>query len=234
MIFSEKIIDSAEENPVGTIVDVCRLVIEKLDQNGQQQEWMHEEYELLMEAVALIETIIEANGLFTDYKMPELTGNMGDNCALLSQYINSINSDFQAHATALKMEAYKSRYKVALNSAFSYEFSQGDLDRVQVLINELREKITKISGLDPEHKARLLKRLEKLQSELHKRISDLDRFWGMVGDASVIIGKLGKDAKPIVDRVKEISEIVWRTQARSEELPSDSPSPLLEHDKKDT
>ncbi|MDL2122474.1 MAG: hypothetical protein LWX51_05170 [Deltaproteobacteria bacterium] len=45
------------------------------------------------------------------------------------------------------------------------------------------------------------------------------------------MGKLGSDAKPIVDRVREISEIVWRTQARAEELSSDFPSPLIEHHK---
>lgn len=98
----------------------------------------------------------------------------------------------------------------------------------------MRDNLDALTALEPEHKARLLKRLERLQSELHKRVSDLDRFWGMVGDAGVIFGKLGNDAKPIVDRVKEISEIVWRTQARTEELPSDSPSPLLEHDKDNT
>ncbi len=234
MIFTAKIITSADENPIETIVDVCRIVLERLEETNQQNDWMHEEYELLMEASAFIDTIIETNDLFTDYKIPELSGGMSDNCSTLSQYVTAINNDFQARATELKMEAYKNRYKTALHSSFSYEFSQGDLDRVQTLINELRDSVSTLTALDSEHKARLLKRLEKLQSELHKRVSDLDRFWGMVGDAGVVFGKLGNDAKPIVDRIKEISEIVWRTQARTEELPSDSLSPLLEHDKENT
>ena len=113
-------------------------------------------------------------------------------------------------------------------AVFCYEFSEGDLNRVQKLVNELRDQISSLSKLSDDHKRRLLARLEKLQSELHKRVSDLDRFWGMIGDAGVVLGKLGKDSKPIVDRIREISEIVWRTQARTEELPSNSPSPLLE------
>ncbi|SMN01260.1 hypothetical protein SPONL_1888 [uncultured Candidatus Thioglobus sp.] len=134
---------------------------------------------------------------------------------------------FIGEATKLKIETYKNQYKSVLKSSFAYEFSQGDVDRIQILINELREHITGMDNLSNGHKERLLKRLEKLQSELHKRLSNLDRFWGIVGDAGVALGRLGKDAKPIVDRIKEISEIVWRTQARSEELPSNSPYPLL-------
>lgn len=80
----------------------------------------------------------------------------------------------------------------------------------------------------------ILKRLENLQSELHKRVSDLDRFWGLVGDAGVVLGKLGKDAKPIVDRVREVAEIAWKTQARTEELPSSSPNPMLGKDSENT
>ena len=69
--------------------------------------------------------------------------------------------------------------------------------------------------------------MEKIQSELHKKVSDLDRFWGLIGDAGVVIGKFGNDAKPIVDRIKEIADIVWRTQSRSEELPSGTTTPFL-------
>jgi hypothetical protein len=80
------------------------------------------------------------------------------------------------------------------------------------------------------HRARLLRRLESLQSEMHKKMSDVDRIWGLVGDAGIVIGKFGKDAKPIVDRIKELSQIAWKTQARTEELSSSSKNPLLESD----
>ena len=46
-------------------------------------------------------------------------------------------------------------------------------------------------------------------------------------DAGVALGKFGIAAKPFVDRVKEIAEIVWRTQARAEELPSGTKLTLL-------
>lgn len=98
---------------------------------------------------------------------------------------------------------------------------------MQVLISQVRDLIVNDNGLEKDHKRRLLSRVEKLQSELHKKVSDLDRFWGLIGDAGVVLGKLGKDAKPIVDRIKEIADIVWQTQSRAEELPSGTRPPLL-------
>lgn len=114
-----------------------------------------------------------------------------------------------------------------MSTGFKYEFSQGDLEKVQALINELRQEVGTSTNLEDGHKARLLKRLEALQSELHKKISDLDKFWGLIGDASVVMAKIGNDAKPIVDRVREIADIVWRTQTRAEELPSGTTLPQI-------
>ena len=69
--------------------------------------------------------------------------------------------------------------------------------------------------------------LEKLQSELHKKMSNLDRFWGFWGEAGVMLGKFGEDAKPIFDRIREIVEIAWRTQSAAEELRTGLPLPMI-------
>ena len=72
-----------------------------------------------------------------------------------------------------------------------------------------------------------------MQSELHKKMSDLDRFWGFVGDAGVVMGKFGNDVKPLTDRIREMMGIVWNTQARAEELESGSPNPFLKENNDD-
>ena len=64
-------------------------------------------------------------------------------------------------------------------------------------------------------------------------MSSLDRFWGLIGEAGVALGKFGQDAKPFVDRIREIAQIIWRTQARAEELPSGTPLPLLSDGKQE-
>ncbi len=231
MLFNEEFIALIEDKPVQAIVEACNQTMDKLSLNDNN-EWTYQEHEILMETVALVELIIESSNLHSQYALAEQPGDIQNSCGQLLQYLESIKNEFHGQANELKMESYKNRYEAALKSSFAYEFSQGDLDRVQILINELRVHINDRKDLEAEHKRRLLLRLEKLQTELHKRVSDLDRFWGMVGDAGVVVGKLGKEAQPIVDRIKEISEIVWRTQARTEELPSNSPNPMIENDDK--
>jgi hypothetical protein len=121
----------------------------------------------------------------------------------------------------------REKYNLVFGKYFCYEFSDGDLQKMQNLINELRDIVTKSDLFTAEHQQRILKKLEKLQSELHKKVSDLDRFWGLISDAGVAIGKFGQDAKPLVDRIREIADIVWRTQLKAEELPSGYKIPLL-------
>jgi hypothetical protein len=40
------------------------------------------------------------------------------------------------------------------------------MERIQVLVNQLRDLIAKASHLEKDHQVRLLKRLEKLQAEI--------------------------------------------------------------------
>lgn len=228
MLFNEKFIDSIDNNPVEAIVEACKTLEAFLLPFQGNKTWSQEEHDAFLEAAALIDIITENYGITCDFLAPEPSTNIQNDCSLFKKYIGNVKGSFLGQATELKIESYKNRFQTALKSSFAYEFSQGDLNRIQVLVNELRTHITESISLEPVHKRRLLKRLEKLQSELHKRVSDLDMFWGMVGDAGVVIGKLGTDAKPIVDRIREISEIVWRTQARTEELSSDFLNPLIE------
>ena len=117
--------------------------------------------------------------------------------------------------------------KQKFEKGFAYEFTKGDLKRTQRLINELRELISKSDEIDEDHRSRLLTKLEGLQSELHKKVSDFDRFWGFIVESGVYLGKLGKAVKPIIDLIQELADIILRIIARSEGLPSPPKLPLL-------
>jgi hypothetical protein len=225
MLFDDAFINDLKEDPISGVIAVCNRVKKQL--NEEQQGWFDSDYEALAEGFALIDSAIEAGLITYDRDRPEITGVMTNDCIGLFMYIRDIEMYFSSQATKLKFNRLKSTFKLSLGSGFSYEFSQGDLSKIQSLINELREQIAASNHFEHEHQQRLLRRLEKIQSELHKKVSDLDRFWGLIGDAGVVLGKFGKDAKPLVDRIKEIAEIVWQTQSRAEELPSGTPIPLL-------
>ncbi len=168
--------------------------------------------------------------LATDVKLPVVDAERNSSCVNLLSFIKNVRDYVSEEASKLTMANIQAQYRTSLKSSFAYEFSDGDINRIQELISELREELVSNSVLDSVHKDRLLKRLEKLQSELHKRVADLDKFWGLLGDAGVALGKFGKDAKPLVDRIRELTKIVWNTQSRAEELPSDSTPPFLSYD----
>lgn len=234
MLVSEEALAAAKTDPISAIVQICEAISRHLEETADQgNEWTRKDYDLLIEAYAFIESLIDA-GLLEPLSPPlALGGTMADDCRNINGFLKDTGNLLEAESRRLKLQTFKNRFNMELGTKFFYEFSQGDVDRIQILVNELRENISKSAHFEKDHQQRLLARLEKLQSEIHKKMSDIDKFWGLVGDAGVVLGKLGKDAKPIVDRVKEIADIVWRTQSRAEELPSGTKTPLLEESSED-
>jgi len=232
MDFNDVVLGRIQADPANECLKIVEDVIALAEQESPEG-WTQHDYKSLTEVFALLLEVQEAGLIDFPTLTPTLQGVRGDDCIAMLDFLR----EARTHLSAIKMrsmfQTMRGRFRNGLSSAFSYQFSAGDLSRIQELINALREQIGKQGGLEDEHRDRLLRRLEKLQSELHKKMSDLDRFWGLIGDAGVVLGKLGSDAKPIVDRIREITDIVWQTQSRSEELPSGSSPPLLEKSKDD-
>lgn len=227
MIFDEDFLESLKNAPLDGTVRLVEIVRKNL--SDDDHHWHDSDYLALLEAYALVIEIIDSQLLKITRPAFNITGNKGEDCSEINQYLRVLENYCISEASKLRVESLRSHFKTVLGSGFSYEFSQGDLEKLQTLINQVRDLISNAKGLERDHQRRLLARLEKLQTELHKKVSDLDRFWGLIGDAGVVLGKLGKDAQPLVQRVKEIADIVWQTQSRAEELPSGTQIPILTH-----
>lgn len=200
---------------------------------------LQHKYSQVLELVAEIIANLEEERYFNHIELPslpEVGHNNTHNLKAFIQYVAIVREAIQpliddeigSSKRNQLFSAIENKKKI-LDKGFFYEFTDGDLKRIQKIINELREQVSSSTIFEEDHKRRLLRRLESLQSEMHKKMSDVDRIWGLVGDAGIAIGKFGKDAKPFVDRIKELSQIAWKTQARAEELPSSSVNPLLEN-----
>jgi hypothetical protein len=226
MLFDDEFVESITESPVTAVNEICERVHASMSQENLQ-DWTDAEMENVDEAFALLRVIEESEIINFNVELPVVSDNGFYTMFDMLQYIKAVEAVVAGEAKAVKLDQIKARFSRSLKAGFKYEFSTGDLDRIQTLITELREHISKSILFDDSHQRRLLTRLEKLQGELHKRMSDIDKFWGLIGDAGVAIGKFGNDAKPIVDRVREITNIVWNTQSRAEELPSGTDFPLL-------
>lgn len=220
-LFDDEFILSLPEDPKVGLFMICS----KVDTNVLNATFLYE-------AFALMEAYIFANDI--EITIPPLPNERNSRLKVIAGFISgtrdTLRSHYQLTEDQQKIANFKGKFATMIGRSFVYEFTEGDLKKIQGLLNDLRGLVSDSHLFEDAHRRRLLKRLEKLQEELHKKQSDLDHFWGLVGDAGVAIGKFGKDAKPIVDRIREITDIVWRTQSRAEELPTGSLPPLLTHD----
>ena len=223
-IFTEDFFENLNSDPKIALFEICTLYNQQRGIGAPKALHFH------LEFFAIVESFIE--GYELKIVLPDISsGKTDDKIKRINTFVvvtlNSLSNYVRENKELDELSKYRKQFSTKFGNPFFYEFSDGDIKRIQVLLNELREIISSSSYFDEKHKRRLLKRLESLQSELHKKMADLDHLWGLVGDAGVALGKFGKDAKPLVDRVKEITNITWRTQSRAEELPSDLSSPAL-------
>ncbi len=160
-------------------------------------------------------------------KRPELKSDRNESLTEIRGFVVRVSNSCESVRLENLLSNTEKDVKAHFGDTIVYRFSTDEQKRIAVLIAELRELISESELLDDDHKRRLLARLEKLQAEVHKKISNLDVFWGVVGDAGVALGKLGNDAKPIVDRFREVIETAWKAQAKAEQLPPSDKIPLL-------
>lgn len=187
-----------------------------------------ETYKSFLEFYAVLQAYIMSKQL--DFNLYELDDNRQNSLSNVLIDVRDIKKACQDELSMNHVKAMTGKYLSRFNNEFSYEFTDGDLAKVQTLLNEMRQLISDNKDLKAEYKRRILKRLEKLQSELHKSMSDIDNVLGVIMDISIAVGKAGKNVKPMVDRLNEIKGIFWSTQARAEELESGSQNPLLGQD----
>ena len=230
-MFDEAFVSSLPGDPYEAVKVMCDKFYEE-DRRYVHMPQAIEAYDRYIEAFTAMEAYITATGL--PFSSPTLEDTRGEeNIKMILNYFSSISEGVSKKSHQVTLSRLREKYAKIFGTTFVYQFSDGDIARIQQLINELRDIITKSELFDAKHKQRILNKLEGLQSELHKKMSNLDRLWGLIGDAGVALGKFGQDAKPLVDRIREIAQITWRTQARAEELPSGTTFPLLTEGKKE-
>jgi len=222
-MFSEEYLSELPNDPVLAAHKMCDYFFN--EDEGIDRDNENDFYDDYIHAYAAIEAYMLSSGL--DMTSLELGIVRTDNINAIRRFYQNVYSQLDKIVVNQSLTAARNKYQSRFGVGFFYQFSDGDLARIQELINELRHLLTDSEEFDANHKERLLKRLEALQSELRKKMSSLDKLWGLVGDAGIALGKFGREAKPLVERIREIAQITWRTQARSEELPSGTPLPLL-------
>ncbi len=158
----------------------------------------------------------------------EFSTDKAENIARIAAVIENTAQEILPKLVARSFDTISSEFKEKIGAKFYYELSDEELSAIQSLLNELREHIANSDELDARHKRRLLKRVEGLQRELHKEVSDFDHVWGLLVESAAYLGDAGKKAKPITDRLRDLKEIFWNNVKQREELPPKREFPELE------
>ncbi|RUA07297.1 MAG: hypothetical protein DSY43_00280, partial [Gammaproteobacteria bacterium] len=229
--FDDTFIRNISNNPLQSIFDIVNYILENTTENflkfGHREEKEKEKayHVILINGVNLIGQIHDKFKIENLEYSCSVTGGVAEYNEL-RQCIEGFSTTIEKAINLENLIQKNDRYNALWSDEFTYKFSEKDVKTIQNLINELREKISASKLFEDKHKKRLLARLEKLQAEIHKEMSDIDKIWGLVGDAGIALEKFGKDAKPIVDRIKEIATIGWKIQSKAEGLPEDTQNPL--------
>ena len=222
-MFTDEFLESLPPDHTEALLRLCKefqIFNSNIPDSAEVQK-----YDEYLEAYAAFEAFVDAYEL--EFPVPTLEERQKVNIHALCSYVNVTVNAIEKTATNEKFSIARNHFRARFGGGFIYEFSDGDLSRIQILLNELRDEVARSELFDAKHKQRVLNKVESLQRELHKKITSLDKLWGLIGEAGVALGKFGSNAKPFVDRIKEIAQITWRTQARAEELPSGTTLPLL-------
>jgi hypothetical protein len=177
-MFDEKFIESLQDDPFEAARTFCQEFY-------RFEEMLNEErdtglgdpyYQSFLEAFGMAQALADLNSIYVD--IPDLGDDRGNNLIRMRQYLSTFRSAIDREYAETHVERSKKRLEARFSKAFHYEFSAGDINKAQTLINEIRDLISTGICFEEDHRRRLLARLEKLQAELHKKISDLDAFWG--------------------------------------------------------
>lgn len=229
-MFDEEFYSGLPDDPASAAFYLVTQFV-KFNDNFPNNTERLKQYESYINAAGICQAFIEILEVSKIVPQLTLTSSHSENIKTIVEFFANASKAFSEKKINFLSNHARDILTKKFESLMIYKFTEGDIKRIQELINELREKISESDFFSDNHKSRLLKRLEELQKELHKKMSSVDKFWGFVMDAGPVLGKFGKDAKPLFDRINELAEIIFRAQSVTQELPSSTPLPLLFHDK---
>src|SRR5471030_1891373 len=133
MIFSEDFLEYLRSNPIDGAVKLVEIARDNLVVDSP--DWQNEDYPILLEAYALLMEVNESGLLSINLPLFDITGQKDRDCTAINNLFEIVISHCVSESSRLKIEYMRSHFRTALGAGFAYEFSQGDLTRLQDLIS---------------------------------------------------------------------------------------------------
>ena len=207
--FPAKTLSHLPADNVEALAALC-TEFERFDGHARQLPEHHDDY---VEALSILRGFAVARDAKVQ-PFPEIGAQRHQNISCVATYFSQLRTAVRTELVGRHSRGYfeskTEEYMALFARAQVYEFAEEDFKRAQTLILELRGLLQDSSLISEEHQRRLLRRLEAVRGELHKRTNDIDRFWGFLGEAAIVMRKFGDDLKPISERVLELGNIFLR------------------------
>jgi hypothetical protein len=220
--FNDNFLDALSDDPLIALETICQEFQTFSQKVGDRADY-HEDY---LSALAIFKALAEARGYELKPPSPSPGANAGQNINNIRNFFSQNEGRLIEQLHSVYVERESQKYAARFEADSVYVFPENDYKRIQELINEMRQIVSESKVIPEKHKRRLIERLERMQRELHKKTSDLDRFWGFIGESGIAIGKFGNDIKPFIDRVRELTDIVKKAIQIKEKL-SGTYNPIL-------
>ena len=213
--FPAKVLTGLASDNLEALAALC-AEFERFDGHARELPDHHNDY---VEALS----ILRAFGAARMTKLapfPDIGPQQRQNIASIKGYFSQLRDTVRAELYTRQAKGYfeskTEEYLSLFARAPGYEFGQAQFKRLQELMSELRDLLQSSSLVGDEQKRRLLRKLEAMRSELHPKSTDIDRFWGFLGEAAVAMRKFGQDLHPISERVLELARLVLGVLFQSE------------------
>jgi len=227
-IFTTDRLAKIPEDPTQGLLYICRFFSEVDHENHQTQVGEDADY---IEFYVLLRAYCKARSY--TYQFEELPLNTPHITSFVRNAFARIGEDAKKASQQRVAQSFDQYFSGHFSGTLHFELSEGDVSEIQRLTNELRGRIIQTLILEEKHKQRILKRLEAMQMEIHKRQSNLDQVTGTMCEVLAVIKKAGESAEPWTRIVRNILVIAWASQGRVYELPSSAPMSLLALDDND-
>lgn len=213
--FPAKTLAQLPGDNVEALAGLC-TEFERFDGHARELPDHHDDY---VEALSILRAFARARDVTLE-SFPEIGPQRRQNIVNIKAYFVQLrnlvrNQLAERHAKGY-FDSKTEEYLLLFSKVAAYEFAEPEFKRVQELIHDLRELLRAGTLIADDQKNRLLRKLEAMHRELHRKTTDIDHFWGFLGEAAVAMRKFGQDLKPVSDRVLELAGLITTVIFRKE------------------
>ncbi len=155
-----------------------------------------------------------ADAYALNFDFPQLSGDREQNTREIRSFFYTLRDALDAEVAKLTVEQARSKFSSRFARASYFEIPEENLKKLQLLFNSIRYEVERNQSINDEARWRLLKKLEATELKVQKKMIDLDRLWGFMGEARVILSTSGDDTRIILDRINEIARITRAAQSK--------------------